>query len=152
MAEKRRRYTHDQKAKAVAHAEINGFQQASEAMGIPESNIRYWWDQPKFADLREKTREDKRDGYRVIVTLAQDRLIQLIPSMEPRDLTILLGVAQDKDLLLSGDPTSRSETKDTTHDLDPDTRRRITDWLDKRLDPDAGPTDVVPEDTGAEVR
>ena len=137
---------------AVAQAEINGAEQAAEATGIPRTTILYWLDQPEFVALRQKTREEKRDGYRVIIAKAQQRLVELIPQMEPRDLTVLLGVAQDKDLLLSGDATTRSETRDTTNDLDPDTRRRIARWLDERMDTDARATERVPEADSAEVR
>lgn len=106
-----RRYTHNQKARAVAEAEVNGTTQAAERLGIPRKTLEYWVDSPAFAELRQKTREEKRDGYRILVALSQKRLAELIPTMEPRDLTMLMGVSQDKDLLLSGDATTRTETR-----------------------------------------
>lgn len=148
----RRRYTHQDRANAVVQAEVNGAERAAEDTGIPRTTILYWLDQPGFVELRQKTREEKRDGYRVLIAKAQQRLAELVPSMEPKDLINLMGVSQDKDLLLSGDATSRSETRDTTHDIDPDTRKRITDWLDRRLEPDARATDGVPEDASSAVR
>ena len=125
----RRRYSHDQRAAAVAEAEVNGAERAAETTGIPRTTILYWLDQPEFVELRQKTRDEKRDGYRVLVVKAQQRLAELIPTMEPRDLTILLGVAQDKDLLLSGDATTRSETVSLTDGLSDDEKRRLRDAI-----------------------
>lgn len=129
---KHRRYTHAEKTAAVAEAEVNGVVAAERRTGITESTIRYWLDQPEFAELRAKTREEKRDGYRVLVAKAQARLAELIPTMEPRDLTILLGVAQDKDLLLSGDATARSEVN-SFHGYNDHEKRAIAELLRKAL-------------------
>lgn len=152
----RRRYTHAEKAQAVAAAEVNGVTQAAEATGIPKNTIQYWLDKPEFVQLRAKTREEKRDGYRVIIALAQKRLVDLLPSMEPRDVTILLGVAQDKDLLLSGDATTRTETRTWTDDLNDTEKQRLRDWIDSLDDPatapEQGETAGTTADTGAEVR
>lgn len=123
---------------AVAEAEVNGAEQAAEATGIPRTTILYWLDKPEFVALRRKTREEQRDGYRVLIAKAQERLVNAIPTMEPRDVTILLGVAQDKDLLLSGDATTRSESRTLNDDLDDHERaalkRVLTDELARRED------------------
>ena len=117
MAE-RRRYTKRQKAAAVVTAELSSTMAAAEAHHIPESTLRYWLDDPQFANLRAKTREDAAEGFDVLMHMAQGRLRELIPTMEARDLTILLGVATEKAQLLSGQPTSRSETRALTDGLD----------------------------------
>lgn len=148
----RRRYTKAEKLEAVAEAEVNGPEQAAASTGIPRTTILYWLDKPEFVALRQKTREEQRDGYRILIQKAQERLADSIPTMEPRDLTILLGVAQDKDLLLSGDATARSESRDLTHDLDRDTRRRITEWFDRNAASDGGANGGLPEDAGPVVR
>jgi transposase-like protein len=151
-----RRYTADQKAQAVADAEVNGVVQAADANGVPESTLRYWIDDPKFAEIRVKTREERRDGYRILVALAQKRLVELIPSMEPRDLTILLGVGQDKDLLLSGEATGRTETRTWTDDLGDDEKQRLRDWIDSLDDPATPPSQGASTEpaveAGTEVR
>lgn len=121
----RRRYTHEQRMAAVAEAEVNGLQQASERTGIPKTTIEYWLDKPEFVHLRAKTREEMRDGFRVLVHLAQQELTRRVKEMEPRDLTVLLGVATDKDLLLSGDATSRTESRSVTDGLSDDEKRRL---------------------------
>ena len=141
---------------AVALAELNGAEAASEATGIPRTTIAYWLDLPEFVELRQKTREEMRDGFRVIVHKAQERLTELIPTMEPRDLTILLGVSTEKALLVGGDATSRSETRTWTDDLNDGEKQRLRDWIDSLDDPAsaAGETEAASasSNTGAEVR
>jgi hypothetical protein len=114
---------------AVAEAEVNGLQQAADATGIPKTTIEYWLDKPEFVHLRSKTREEMRDGFRVLVHKAQARLTELVPSMEARDLTILLGVATDKDLLLSGDATARNENVTVTDGLSDTEKRRLREAI-----------------------
>lgn len=109
-----RRYTQRQKATAVMAATVTNVTAAAESQGIPEATVRYWMDRPEFAHLRAKTREDAAKGFTVLMHLAQARLTELVPTMEPRDLTVLLGVATDKAQLLSGGPTDRTETRDIT--------------------------------------
>jgi hypothetical protein len=106
----RRRYTHRQKAAAVVTAELASTMAAAEATGIPESTVRYWLDDPRFAELRTKTREEAAAGFSVLMHKAQERLEALIPTMDARDLTVLLGVVTDKNQLLAGQPTGRLET------------------------------------------
>jgi len=130
MATTRRRYTKAEKATAVIAAEMATVAAASEATGIPESSIRYWCDSPKYAELRAKTREEAADGFSVLMHLAMQRLSELVPQMEPRDLTILLGVSAEKSQLLSGGPTNRTETRSLADDLDDNEKRRLRDWID----------------------
>ena len=125
----RRRYTKADKVTAIIAAEMSTPAAAAVAAGVPESTLRYWMDNPKFAELRVKTREEAAVGFRVLMHAAQDRLFDLIPSMEARDLTILLGVAADKSQLLAGEATSRSETKTLTDDITDDERQRLHDWI-----------------------
>ena len=135
----RRRYTKAEKLEAVAQATVNGPEQAATATGIPRTTILYWLDQPEFVALRQKTRDEMRDGFKVLVHRAQEALMGRIAEMEPRDLTILLGVATDKTLLMSGDATTRAETRDLSNELDDHERvalkRVLTDELARREDP-----------------
>lgn len=138
----RRRYTKADKATAIIAAEMSNPSAASESTGVPISTLRYWMDDPKFADLRQKTRDEAATGFRVLMHAAQERLFALIPQMEPRDLTILLGVAADKSQLLVGEATSRTESKALTDDLTPEERQRARDWIVAL--PAAGPTEPAP--------
>jgi transposase-like protein len=126
----RRRYTKAEKATAIIAAELVNVTAASEQTGVPMRTLRYWLDDPKYADLRNKTREEAAAGFSVLVHMAQARLTELVPEMEPRDLTILLGVAAEKAQLFGGGPTSRTETRTLVDDLDDDEKRRLRDWID----------------------
>ena len=125
----RRRYSKAEKATAVIAAEMSSPSAAADATGVPLSTLRYWMDDPKFADLRAKTRDEAATSFRVLMHAAQERLFALIPTMEPRDLTILLGVAADKSQLLAGEATARTESKALTDDLTPEERQRARDWI-----------------------
>lgn len=130
---KRRRYTRRQKAAAVVTAELSSTLAAAEATGVPESTIRYWLDDPRFAKLREKTREQAADGFDVLIHMAQDRLTELLPTMEARDVITLMGVATDKAQLVSGHATARTETKALTDGLDDHEKDALTDAIDDWL-------------------
>lgn len=147
-----RRYTKRDKIAAVASAEINGIPATAEAQGIPETTIRYWLDRPEFVELRAKTRDEMRDGFKVLVHKAQERLTALVGEMEPRDLTVLLGVATDKTLLMSGDATSRAENRSLTDGYSDDEKRKLRDWIDSLVDATAGDADGDTGGTGTEVR
>lgn len=137
---------------AITLAEVSGVEAASKSTGIPERTIRYWLDRPEFAELRLKTREEMRDGFKVLVHRAQERLTALVNEMEPRDLTILLGVATDKTLLMSGDATSRAENRSLTDGYSDDEKRKLRDWIDSLVDSPNGDADGDPGGTGTEVR
>ena len=140
----RRRYTKAEKATVVIAAEMSTAAAASQASGVPESTVRYWLDNPKFAELRVKTREEAAAGFSVLMHMAQEQLQKLIPTMEPRDLTILLGVSAEKAQLLGGGPTSRTETRALSDDFDDDEKQRLRDWIDA-----LPATDRVPASTPA---
>ena len=128
MAE-RRRYTKRQKVTAVIAAEASSLTAAAEQTGIPMRTIAHWREKPELAALASKTREEMAEGMKVIAQLAANRLVTLIPTMDARDLTVLLGVATDKGLLLSGEATARIERKDITNDLDDHEREQLAKVL-----------------------
>lgn len=97
----------------VAMAEVRGIPATSEASGIPERTIRLWMDRPEYADMRAKTRDELSDGFRALAHLAMTRLMEAIETgnVEPRDLSVALGIAVDKHLLMSGAATARTESR-----------------------------------------
>lgn len=129
MPAQRRRYTRQQKVDAIVAAETTNATAAAEQTGIPESSIRYWLDNPKFAELRAKTQQERADGFRVASTLALARLIDLIPTMDAKDLIVFMGVATDKMQLLSGQATDRTETRDLTYGFDDHEREVLNDAI-----------------------
>lgn len=110
---KHRRYDKRTKAAAVVEAERTNMEAASETLGIPPKTIAYWMEDPRFAELRAKTREELASGSIVLAHLAQAALTKRIESgeVEPRDLAVIYGIAIDKGQLLAGQATSRTETR-----------------------------------------
>ena len=115
----RRSYTKRQKLAAVLAAEMGGVVQAEKQTGISESTIRYWMDQPEFAEVRAKTREDLADEIKVVAHLAWQQIASALRAgtMEPRDAIFAAEKATSLQLLMSGDATSRTETRDITGTL-----------------------------------
>lgn len=129
----RRRYTKREKVAAVSAAAASSVLAAAEQTGIPESTVRYWWHKPEFAELRDRTREQTASDFAVIQHMGLARLVELIPTMDARDLTVLVSMAVDKGQLLSGGATSRTETRDITADLDDHERAALKDAITAEL-------------------
>src|SRR5579862_5409735 len=119
MAE-RRRYPRRTKAAAVVAAEMSSVLAASEALGIPERTVGYWFDAPEFAPLRAKTREDMAEETASLAHMVLGVIRSKLPDYEPRDLNTLYGILVDKSQLLTGEATSRAEIRDVTADLKPE--------------------------------
>ena len=141
----RRRYTKAEKLSAVLAAEMTGVVAVQEQSGIPESTIRYWMDQPEFAEYRAKAREDLKDEITVVAHLAWQRVAEGLKdrTFEPRDALFAAERATTQYLLMSGEATTRSETRSVTDDLGDDEKQRLRNWID------ALPADRVPESTPA---
>ena len=117
MAE-RRRYTKTQKAEAVAAATIGTVLGAARARGIPESTLTYWLDQPEFASLRDKTRDEVADRMWSAIQIGVDEVAKGLRSDAPLQAkSVALGILYDKHALLTGGATARSENRDLTGTL-----------------------------------
>lgn len=125
----RRRYTKAQKDQTVMAALASSTLAAADQSGIPESTIRYWLDDAKFAKLREKTDEERAEGFRTLAALAMARLETLIPTMNAKDLVVLMGVATDKAQLVGGGATARTESRSLTDGMDDHERARLKEVL-----------------------
>lgn len=111
-----RRYSRATKAAAIVAAEGSSVLAASEQTGIPQSTLRYWMDDPKFAELRENAREHIAEEAMVVARLGWQKLAAAIGrgEIEARDLVMAVGMATDKAILLNGGATARTETRDIT--------------------------------------
>lgn len=150
MAE-RRRYTKKQKASAVALATtINPFA-ASQETGIPRTTILGWMEKPEYDILRQKTRDEMADGFKLLANLALSRLLKQIEDddVDPRDVAVAMGIATEKFLLLRGEATARTEHRQWTDELDDDEKRKLREWIDSLDDPAA--TTAEGATPGAEV-
>jgi transposase-like protein len=114
----RRRYTKAEKAQAVAQATLTSTEAAADTTGIARSTIRYWMDQPEFADLRLKTREGVADEFWTTIQIGIKRLAELIPKTEDlQKVATAVGILYDKHALLTGGATGRTESRDLTGTL-----------------------------------
>lgn len=115
-------------------AEMSSTAATAAAMGIPERTVGYWMDSPEFADLRTKTRADMSHESAVLAHRTLEVIKDKLDQFEPRDLTILYGVLVDKAQLLSGEATSRTETRDLTTAFDDDEWAKLKDVLREAVD------------------
>ena len=158
----RRRYTKREKAVAVTAALASSVKAAAESQGIPGSTLTYWMEQPEFASLRAKTREELAEGSMILANLAQSELARKVRAgeVEPRDLAVIYGIAIDKGQLLAGHATARTEIKDLTDGFDDHETRAIVEGARQYLEGSrpaegeavAGPTTVAaaaPAESGA---
>jgi hypothetical protein len=121
------------KLSAVLAADMVGVVAASKQTGIPASSIEVWLNKPEYAEFRTKTREDLAEEVRVAAHLAWRRVSDTMASMEPRDAIFAAEKASTILQLLSGEATTRTESRDITADL-PDHEREtlsaaIDEWL-----------------------
>lgn len=128
-----RRYTRKDKVAAVTAAAASSVLAAAEASGIPPTTIDYWMHQPEFVKLRDRTREELADEFKVLAHAATQRLIALMPTMDARDLTVLASMSVDKAQLLKGEATQRTETRDITADLDDHERAALREAIQQEL-------------------
>ena len=123
-----RPYTKRQKATAVIAAAMSTDQAAADATGIPRQTIGRWRDDPEMRVYVQKTRDQLAEEMGALAALAVATIQADVRAgkFEPRDLVTLMGVATEKSLLLSGDATSRTETRDLTGTItDPELREAI---------------------------
>ncbi len=128
MTQTRPRYSKRQKATAVIAASLTSVAAAAEATGIPHQTIGRWRDDPEMREYVTKTRDALAEEMHALAALAVATIVTDVRAgrFEPRDLVTLMGVATEKSLLLSGDATSRTETRDLTGTIsDPELRDAI---------------------------
>ena len=127
-----RRYTRRQKVNAVIAAEMTSLTAASEAGHIPKSALARWLKDPDTAQVRTKTREEMAEDAARLAHLAYTALSRKIMAgeVEGRDLVTAYGVATDKNQLLSGAPTQRTETRSLSETLPDHEKEALADAID----------------------
>ena len=119
------------KAEVVGRAEVIGTRPAAREAHIPVSTVHHWRNSPDMAQLRTETREDVAADVWAAFQKGVRRMTVLMDTTE--DLTkvaIASGILYDKMALMTGGPTSRTETRSVTDDLNDDEKRRLRDWVD----------------------
>ena len=134
------RRTARQRAEAVGLSEIIGTKPAARRMHIPESTLRRWREAPEMVLLRAEKREDVAADVWAGFQKGVHRIVALMDTTEDMSkVAVATGILYDKFALMTGGPTSRSETRSVTDDLGDDEKQRLRNWID------ALPADRVPE-------
>lgn len=120
-----------EKATAVGLSEVVGVSEASRQLAIPESTLRHWRSSPAMAELRAETKAEVTADVWAAFQLGVRRITELIPRTEDLGkVAIAAGVLYDKHALMTGEATSRTESKALTDDLDDTEKQRLRDWID----------------------
>lgn len=113
-----------ERARAVGIALVDGPQAASDATGIPRTTIVQWTALPEYDELRQKTPEKVADMFWAAVQIGVDQVaLGLLTDAPLRDKAVALGILYDKHAMMTGQATSRYESRDLTkvfddHELD----------------------------------
>lgn len=108
----------DERARAVGIAVVAGGAEASRQTGVPERTIQEWMNRPEFAELRARSKDEvATEWWAGIQTIARS-IFRDIESASVRDRAVALGIVAEKMLLIRGEATTRSESRDLTDDLD----------------------------------
>lgn len=126
----RTRRTPQLKAEAVGLAEVVGVAAAAEQMGIPESSLRRWRERPEMAELRAETKAEVAADVWAGFQKGVQRISVLMETTEDLSkVAIATGILFDKFALMTGEATSRTETRSVTDALDDDERERLRKWI-----------------------
>src|SRR5438552_504521 len=122
-----------QRVAAVMTAEIASVTAAAAEAGVSERTVRRWKNDPEMAEYVNQTRAETADQMRALSLKVLAEICERLPQYEPRDLSILLGILTDKAQLLSGEATTRTETRDLTVALGTEERDALADEVDRWL-------------------
>lgn len=124
------------KLSVVMAAEMVGVTEAARQAGIPHRTVGYWLEQPEFAEYRRKAREDMAEEVGVVAHLAWQRVAEALRAgtLEPRDALFAADKATTLYQLVSGQATSRNETRDITGNLEDHEREALADAIDSWLE------------------
>lgn len=125
----RRKYTRKEKLSAVLAADMVGLTVTAEQTGIAKQTIAYWLDDPRFGPFLTKAREDMGREVKMVAHLAWARVAELLPSMEARDATFAAEKASEYYQLLTGEATSRTESRELLSSFDDGEREAASEWL-----------------------
>lgn len=133
---------HDERARAVGIALVTGStEEASRQTGVPGRSIREWVDDPEFADLRQRTRDEVADEWWAIVQKGFRRVSDLLTDTDDlQKAAVATAIVTDKMLLIRGEATSRTESTLLAGRSDHEQRvlgELINTELERRADADA---------------
>ena len=106
------KYTDEQRNEAAIQYAVHGsLTKIEQLTGIPDSTVGTWKDKEWFIEIVGRVRDEKRTEhiatYTQIVDAAQNKALELIPTMTDAKSAMLVAcMGSDKSELLSGRPTS----------------------------------------------
>lgn len=132
MTAPRRSYTRREKAALVGESEVNGVRRTARNAGVPVSTLESWRT-GQFAQLRTEKREEVAADVWAVFQAGVRRIEELLPVTEDMGkVAVAAGILYDKYALMSGQATTRSETKaltDGLQDHEKEALRRILDEI-----------------------
>ena len=133
MAERKtRKYrSATEKARAVGIAVVSGVTEAERQTGIAKNSIVRWVDDPAFVHLRTRAREEVAQEFWAGIQVGLQAVTEGLRSDDAplRDKAAALGILYDRYALMSGEATSRTESRALTDDLTDTEKLRLHDWI-----------------------
>lgn len=135
-----RAHSDTEKAEAVGLALVRGTKAAAEATGVSQRSVQRWVDDPAMARLVAETNENVRGHLWAGLQLGLESVLGALDGDAPlRDRAVAFGVLFDKWALMSGEATSRTESKDISDDIPASVKRQLrTRFADLAGDPGDG--------------
>ncbi len=125
-------------AAVVGEAEVIGVRPAARKNHVPESSVRYWRDQPDFAQLRAEKKEDVAADVWAAFQKGVRRIAVLMETAEDLGkVAVASGILYDKFALMSGDATARTETKTLTDGMNDHEREALRKVLEEVVEVEA---------------
>lgn len=119
-----------EKANAVGIAVVAGVAEASRTTGVPEQTLRDWIASPAFVELRTRKRDEVAAEVWAAFQTGVRRIVELLPRTEDlAKVAVASGVLYDKHALMSGEATSRTESRALTDDLTDTEKLRLHEWI-----------------------
>ena len=108
------RHTERTKMTVVLASDMTSTKAVAEATGIARSTIIEWRKDPKYDTFRHNAREAMAEEASLVARMVWKKIAERIDEFEPRELTPLAEMATKNSLLLNGDATARTESRDIT--------------------------------------
>ena len=133
------KYTDEQRTQAAIQYAIEGsLTKIEQAQGIPHQTVSNWKGDDWWVNLVSKVRHEKLEQhvakYNQMVDLAQNKALELIPSMtDAKAATLVACMSNDKSLLLQGKPTSISGKAESMTSLAQEFKKLSAQWEEKQV-------------------
>jgi hypothetical protein len=119
------------KAEVAGLAAVVGVTEAERRTGIAKNTIQRWVHDPEFVHLRTTARALVLEQWWAGIQMGASSMMDDMLGPAPlRDKATAWSSLVDRYALLSGEATSRTESKALTDDLDDTEKQRLRDWID----------------------